>query len=422
MPDLPSSPLYTEPPSLTSDKTASTSPTAQPRTPTDGTAKAAQQRHHQRSTADSSNSPSSPTATFNPASSADRQLARAAGMRIDTPTSHPRLLLEPHITIELDRARFANDAAEVDRAASALLAHHGNKLLLRTTDSNAGDDDEEELEWAARRRQARAHRAANPISVASTIGAFTASISPQDTASVQLPASFLATANRALSVKAAEAWLRNEQSANYSERQPLPLFVYGHWMFPVQMAAAVLFGGGGGGDAGGASAEQPTDDDIKEWTGRMVPAVLGNGGAEGGAWHRYCVRGRAPTAALLEKGNPRLKYYIRDVGEQGPVEGRLVLGVSAEQWDVLDVFLEVGASANGGGRIWGKRVVQVGVRVEHQRNLVPLRAVTYVWEGDPMDLHIFKVDKVWTPELYVEWHCRTRREMAAAAKATKIGG
>lgn len=422
MPDLPSSPLYTEPPSLTSDKTISTSPTAQPRTPTDGTTKAAQQRRHQRSTADSSNSPSSPTATFNPASSADRQLARAAGMRIDTPTSYPRLLLEPHITIELDRARFADDAAEVDRVAGAMLAHYGNKLLLRTTDSNAGD--EEELEWAARRRQARAHRAANPISVASTTGAFTASISPQDnnTAVVQLPPSFLATANRTLSANAAEAWLRNEQSADYSERQPLPLFVYGHWMFPVQMAAAVLFGGGDG--AGSASADelQPTAEDIKEWTNRMLPAMLGNQGAEGGAWHRYCVRGRAPTAALLEKGNPRLKYYIRDVGEQGPVEGRLVLGVSAEQWDVLDAFLEVGASTSGGQRIWGKRVVQVGVRVEHERRLVPLTAVTYVWEGDPMDLHIFKVDKVWTPELYVEWHCRTRREMAAAAKAAKIGG
>ncbi|KAB2576447.1 hypothetical protein DBV05_g4924 [Lasiodiplodia theobromae] len=415
MPDLPPSPLSTEPPSLTSDKTISTSPTAQPRTPTDGTPKAAQQRRHQRSTA---NSPSSPITTFNPASSADRQLARAAGMRIDTPTSYPRLLLEPHITLELDRARFANDAAEVDRAASALLAHHGNKLLLRTTDSNAGD--EKELEWAARRRQARAHRAANPISVASTSGAFTASISPQDhnTAVVQLPASFLDTANRVLSAELAEAWLWNEQSADYNQRQPLPLFVYGNWMFPVQMAAAVLFGGGDG----GASAEQPTAADIKEWTERMVPAVLGNEGAEGGAWHRYCVRGRAPTAALLEKGNPRLKYYIRDVGEQGPIEGRLVLGVSAEQWDVLDAFLEVGANTSGGERIWGKKVVQVGVRVKHERNLVPLRAVTYVWKGDPMDLHIFKVDKVWTPELYVEWHCRTRREMAAAAKAAKIGG
>ncbi|KAL1637034.1 hypothetical protein SLS58_009474 [Diplodia intermedia] len=384
-------------------------------------------------------------------------------MRIDTPTPYPRLLLEPHLTIELDRAAFNHDQALIDRATELLLARHGGgKLLVRTT--GGPDDDNSSLAWAARRWRARAHRAANPISVASTRGAFAASISAaggggdgggrqQQQPTVTLPAGFLATADRALSASAAAAWRLNERE----RLAALPLFVYGHWMFPTQLAAAVLGGGGGGAQQQHQQHEQPTAESVEQWTQRMIPAVLtttttttttGNSGGDGDGdddaddaadadWHRYCIRGPVPTAALLDRDSPRLRYYLRDVGERGgagrpPVEGRLVLGVSAEQWRALDRFLGVvddvvvvGGEDEGDkggekkrGALWGKREVRVGVRVAGAReSTTRLRAVAYVWEGDPMDLHIFKVDKVWTPELYVEWHGRMRKEMAAAAAA-----
>ncbi|KKY15995.1 hypothetical protein UCDDS831_g07379 [Diplodia seriata] len=379
-------------------------------------------------------------------------------MRIDTPSPHPRLLLEPHLTITLDRALFNHSQLLIDRATSALLARHGGgKLLVRTT--GGPDDDNSSLEWAARRWRARAHRAAHPISVASTRGAFAASISGDGGGGgrqqQQLPAGFLATADRRLSADAAGAWRLNERERERRRRQPLPLFVYGHWMFPTQLAAAAVLGGGGGrGGGGGGGAwqqhqrqQQPTPASVEHWTQRMLPAVLtttttttttGNNSGPGDAdadadapdWHRYCIRGRVPTAALLDRGSPRLRYYLRDVGERGgpPVEGRLVLGVSAEEWAALDGFLGVVGEDEGekGGekeserRLWGKREVWVEVRVagaQQRESTTALRAVAYVWEGDPMDLHVFKVDKVWTPELYVEWHGRMREEMAAAAEA-----
>ncbi|OJD30601.1 uncharacterized protein BKCO1_5800057 [Diplodia corticola] len=446
-----SSPLSSNPPSLTSGPTIPTSPTAeQPPTPTDLTPKP-QPLHQHPTTRSNSSTP----LTFDPASPADRELARAAGMRIDTPTPYPRLLLEPHLTIELDHRRFAHNPALLDRAAAALLARHGgSKLLIRTTNGpdDADTNDPDAQRWATRRRQARTHRAAHPISVASTRGAFAASIGQlprqrqqqqqQQQRAVSLPAGYLATEDRALSATEAAALQQLDEgqivrAGDRGRRLCLPLFVYGHWMFPTQMAGAVLAGGGAG------RGEQPAPEVIEQWTQRMLPASLlnddddGGGGGGGGGWHRYCMRGASPTAALLERNDVRLRYYLRDVGDHPPpvVEGRLVLGMSAEEWECLDRFLQVAQDGDGEGeggqqpsRMWGKREVQVSVRVAQEgqglagtttttttTTTTRLRAVAYVWEGNPMELHIFKMDKVWTPELYVEWHGRMRKEMAAAA-------
>ncbi|KAH7063530.1 hypothetical protein B0J12DRAFT_758997 [Macrophomina phaseolina] len=363
-----SSPL-SEPPDLTSDTTISTSPSAIPRTP----ASASKQTPTQSTT--------TTAISFDPNSSTDRLLARTAGMRIDTPTPYPRLLLEPHITIRLPPT---TSPTLTDRISTTLQTRHGSTLLLRH-----GPDASPTR--TANRLAQRAHRLAHPITRRPhSPDAFLASIAqPPAHTTTALPPSFLATASRALTQAQAAQLLGNNHLP--------PLFVYGHWMFPAQLAGAL----------GDANA-------LRRWTQRMVPAAL-----EG--WNRYCVRGRAPTAALLPHGCTRLRYYVREVVEQRRVEGRLVLGVSAEQHARMDALLEVrereqgmmGSEADEGGAVWGKKEVVVGVRVAGAEREMKLRALVYVWEADALDLHIFKQDKVWTPELYVDWYCRARRERAS---------
>ncbi|GME44601.1 hypothetical protein GTA08_BOTSDO04395 [Neofusicoccum parvum] len=280
-------------------------------------------------------------------------------MRIDTPSPHPRLLLEPHLT-------YALPPAVPPTTITALHAHYRSAVLTRHTRAPSPS--------TPTRLAARAHRAANPIPLRATRSAFSASIAGP-TAPVALPTSFVDTAANLL------------QQADVEELRRAavpPLFVYGQWMFPAQMAAAL--------GRAGAVAGAP----------RMVPARLGG-------WNRYCVRGRAPTAGVVEHGCERVRYYVRDVVEQEGVEGRLVVGVTGEEWERLDRLVGVGEE-----RVFGKREVEVGVRVEGTDGVVRVKAGVYVWEGDPLDLHIFKEDKVWTPELYVDWHYRTRREMAEA--------
>ncbi|KAK7729010.1 hypothetical protein SLS57_002242 [Botryosphaeria dothidea] len=356
--------LSSEPPDLTSETTISTSPSGVPHTP-NSTPK--QTPYHSFSSGGS----------FDPNSSADRLLARTAGMRIDTPTPYPRLLLEPHITVRLDHTL---DPEEADRTATTLQSRYPTTVLIRHSPEPSPDS-------TARRLAARKHRKAHPITrAANEPDAFLASIAQPPPGTVALPPSFLATAKRALS--------QAEVTPLFDATSPPPLFVYGHWQFPAQLAGAL-----GAGPAPSAAA-------IKHWTQRMVPATLGG-------WNRYCVRGAAPTAAVLPHGCARLRYYIRDVVEQEGVEGRLVLGLSAEQHARLDGLLEVGLQDMGVAteeKVWGKREVLVGTRVAGSEGMMSVKAVAYVWEGDPLDLHIFKQDKVWTPELYVDWHCRARRQ------------